>query len=133
MQLIYLVMSFHLLRQLGTLVSGLTQIFSSLAMLGISVRLVLFISWILNDSEGILRAKLLFRLQIPWLEVILTTVILLLVFAGSKCVQNSLARIVANTNKCSHITPVKKSLNSLVAYQASLCFQDGPIGVQVYT
>ena len=38
--------SCHLLRQLGTLVSGLILIFPSLAMSGISVRLVLFISGI---------------------------------------------------------------------------------------
>ena len=45
-QLIYLVPSCHLLRQLGTLVSGLILIFPSLAMSGISVRPVLFISGI---------------------------------------------------------------------------------------
>ena len=36
----------HLLRQSGTLVSGLIQIFPFLAMSGISARLVLFISGI---------------------------------------------------------------------------------------
>ena len=41
-----LVTSSHLLRQLRTLVSGLIMIFPSLAMSGISVRLVLFISGI---------------------------------------------------------------------------------------
>ena len=45
-QSIYLVPSCHLLRQSGTLVSGLIQIFPSLAMWGISARLVLFISGI---------------------------------------------------------------------------------------
>ena len=45
-QLIYLVPSCHLPRQLGTLVSGLILILPSLAMSGISVRLVLFISGI---------------------------------------------------------------------------------------
>ena len=45
-QSIYLVPSCHLLRQSGTLVSGLIQIFPSLAMSGISARLVLFISGI---------------------------------------------------------------------------------------
>ena len=45
-QLIYLVPPCHLLRQLGTLVSGLILIFPSLAMSGISVRLFLFISGI---------------------------------------------------------------------------------------
>ena len=45
-QLVYLVLSCHLPRHLGTLVSGLILIFPSLAMSGISVRLVLFISGI---------------------------------------------------------------------------------------
>ena len=48
-----------------------------------------------------------------------------------QCVQNTLARIVVNTTKYTHITPVRKS--SSVAYQASLCFQDSPIGVEVPT
>ena len=49
------------------------------------------------------------------LEVILTTAILCLqvslplIFAGS----NNLSRIVANTTKYSHITPVRQSLHSL--------------------
>ena len=45
-QSIYLVPSCHLLRQSGTLVSGMIQIFPFLAMSGISARLVLFISGI---------------------------------------------------------------------------------------
>ena len=49
-----------------------------------------------------------------------------------QCVQNSLARIVANTTKYSHITPVKKE-SSLAACLASLCLQDSPVGVQVST
>ena len=38
-------------------------------------------------------------------------------------ITNRLARIVADTTKYSHITPVKKE-SSLIAYQALLCFQD---------
>ena len=62
-QSIYLVPSCHLLRQSGTLVSGSIQIFPFLAMSGISARLVLFISGIYGDSEGILHVKLLSWLQ----------------------------------------------------------------------
>ena len=82
-QLIYLVIYIHLLRRLGTFVSGL------ICMSGIPARLVLSISGILSDSEGISNILLFFWLQTPWLEVVLTTVIpclevsLLLIFTGS--------------------------------------------------
>ena len=52
-----------------------------------------------------------------WLEVDLTTVIhclevsKLLIFVS--CVQNSLVRIVTNTTKYSHITPVRKIIHCL--------------------
>ena len=55
--------------------SGLILIFSSVTMSGISVRPVFFISRIESNSEGILHMKLLFWLQMPGLEVDLTTVI----------------------------------------------------------
>ena len=88
-QLIYLVMSFQILRQLGILVSSSILIFPYLVMSGILVRLVLFIPGILSDSEGTPCIKLLFWLQMLWLEVVFTTVIpclevsLFLIFAGS--------------------------------------------------
>ena len=63
--------------------------------------------------------KLLYWLETPWLEAVLTTVIpclevsLLLIFAGSSGDQNFLAGIVANTTKYPHITPVRKSFHWL--------------------
>ena len=130
-QLIYLVISFHLLRQLGNLGSGLIQIFPSLVISGISVSLVWFISGIFSDSEGISHVKHLFWLQTPWLKVVLTMFrsISALNLHRLQCGQNSLARSVAYTTKYSYITPVRKSLHSLpINYH---CFQDSPIGVQV--
>ena len=62
-QLIYLVISSHMLRWSGTLVCGSTQNFPSLAMSGIPIRLVLFISGILCDSGGTSCVLLLFWLQ----------------------------------------------------------------------
>ena len=48
-----------------------------------------------------------------------------------QCVQNSLARIVANITKYSNITPVRKSLHWLSA--CFTLFSRWPIGVQVST
>ena len=62
-QLIYLVIFFYLLRWLGTLVSDLIQIFLSLAVSGIPIRLVFSY---LGISEGISHVKLLFWLHTPW-------------------------------------------------------------------
>ena len=45
------------------------------------------------------------------------------------CVQNSLVRIVANTTRYSHVTPVRKRLHWLPIKHCG--FQDGCIGVQV--
>ena len=79
--------------------SGMIWIFPSLAMSGISVRLVFFISGILSGSEGISHVKLLFGLQMPWLEVVLITVVpclevsLLLIFAGSSVVKTVLLEL----------------------------------------
>ena len=59
----------------------------------ISVRLALFISGILSDSEGISHVMMLFWQQTLWLEVVLTTVIpclevsLLLIFTGSSVLE----------------------------------------------
>ena len=70
-ELIYLVIYFHLLKQLGTLVSGSIQILPSVTMSGLPVRLVLFISGILSDSQGISLVKLLFWLIMLWLALVL--------------------------------------------------------------
>ena len=70
-ELIYLVIYFHRLKQLGALVSGSIQIFPSVTMSGLAVRLVLFISGILSDSRGISLVKLLFWLIILWLALVL--------------------------------------------------------------
>ena len=104
--------------QLGTLVSGLTQISHSRAMLRRSARLVLLMSRILSDSEDIWHMKLPLWLPMLWSEVVLITVTLCsevsaLDLRKLQCVQNSLARIVANTTKYSHITPVRKALHWL--------------------
>ena len=93
------VISFHLLRLLGTLVFSLILNFPSLAMSGIFVRLVLFISGILSDSKGISCVKLLFWLQTPSLEVFLITVIpcfevsLFLIFTGSSVFKTMLLEL----------------------------------------
>ena len=60
------------------------------------------------------RTILLLWLQMLWLEVDLTTIILVLSLAALdlcklQCIQNSLARIITNTTKYSHITPVRKT------------------------
>ena len=80
----------------------------SLAMSGIFV----------SNSEGILHTKLLFWTQTPWLVEDLITVIPCLEVSALnlcrlQCVQNSIARIVPNTTKHSHITPIRNSLHSL--------------------
>ena len=86
-------------------------------MSGIPVRLVLFITGNCSNSEGILHVKLLFWLQKAWFEVVLTTVIpclevsLLLIFTGSNVFTTAPPRIVANTTKYSHITPMRLSLH----------------------
>ena len=72
-QLISLVITFSLLRQCLALVSGSIRIFPSLAMSGIPIRRVLLISGILSDSNGISHVKLLFWLQQPCFEDILST------------------------------------------------------------
>ena len=52
-----------------------------------------------------------------------------------QCVQKSIATVVANTTKYSHITPVRKTLlqthQTSKTYQTSHCFQGSPTGVQV--
>ena len=71
------------------------------------------------------------------LEVVLTTVIpcsevsLFLIFTGSKVFKTALLEswlILLSTNIL-----LCKKVSSLVTYQASLCFQDDSIGVQVST
>ena len=59
---------------------------------------------------------LLLWLQMLWLGVDLTTVIP----CKLQCVQNSLARIVTNTTKYSHITPVRKILHCLPVEHCSI-------------
>ena len=105
-------------------------------MSGILVKL-LFISGILSNSEAIshdtapVAANVLVGSHLDYCNSLFRSVSTFDLH-WLQCVQNTLARIVANTSKYSHITPVKKE-SSLVAYQALLCFQDGPVGVQVST
>ena len=51
------------------LMSGLIRIFHSLATSEVQVRLGFFISVSISASEGISHVKLLFQLQMSWLEV----------------------------------------------------------------
>ena len=78
--------------------------FPSLAILGIPVRLVLFKSLVLSDSEGILFMMLLFGSQSLWLEDLdycnsLFRILSALGLCRLQCVQNTIARIVVNTTK----------------------------------
>ena len=105
--------------QLGTLVSGLILISHSLAMLGRSARLVLLMSGILSDSRGhltheatLMAANALVGSRLDYCNSLFRG-LSALDLHKLQCVQNSLARIVANTTKYSHITPVRKALHWL--------------------
>ena len=103
---------------LGTFVFGSTQIFRSLVMSGISVRLVLFISGIFSDSEGItcdvdlLTANALVGSHFDYCNSLFRG-FSTLDLRRLQYVQNSHVRIVANVTKYSHVTPVRKSLHWL--------------------
>ena len=103
-QLIFLVISCLLMRQSGTLAGGLTEIFLSPAMFRTSVSLVLLKSQIMSYDCKCFVGRLshcdsLFR-NLSALHL-----------RKLQCVQNCLVRIVTNTHKYSHITPVTKSLH----------------------
>ena len=87
-------------------------------MLGIFVRLVLFISGILSDSEGLITVV---RSRLDYCNSLFRSLSALNLHRR-QCVQNHLARIVASVTKYSYIIPVRKTQ---VVYQALLYFQDG--------
>ena len=105
---------------------------------GIPVRLVLSISRILSESDGIPHVMLLVWLQTHWLEVILTTVIpvkkslLYLIFTAFSFVQKTHDRIAANSTNYSHVSPVRKT-HHWFTVKHFICFQDSPTGVQIHT
>ena len=115
----YSVILYHQQMQLGTLVSGLIQISHSLAMLSRSARLVLLMSRILSDFEDILTheaaliaANALVGSCLDYCNSLFSS-LSARDLRKLQCVQNSLATIVANTTKYSHITPVRKALHWL--------------------
>ena len=108
--LIYLVISYQLLRQLATLVFGSIYIFSSLTKSGIPVRLLLFISGISKRLSGypmydaaLLAANALARSH-PFLEDSL-----LLIVADSSVFIKGIAKIY------SLVSHVRKSLHWLLS------------------
>ena len=106
-QLMHIVITCHLLRQLGNLMFWSSFIFPSFAMSGIPVRLVWFISGILSDWEGISCAMLCFMAVNTLVGTCLDYLDRL------QCVKNHLARVVANTTRCSCITPVRLFIGCL--------------------
>ena len=98
---------------------GLIVVFPFRGISRISASHILLTSGILSISEIIRHVMLLLWLQMLSLVVDMTTVILCLESLSAldlrklQCVQNSLARIVTNTTKHSHITPARKTLHRL--------------------
>ena len=103
----------------------------------IPVRLVLYISGIISDSEGHTHMMLLFRLQMLWFEVALATVIsclevsLLLIFTGYSVSKTVLLQLLS----ISESTQISLLLETLFIHcvSSTLYFQDSLIGVQVPT
>ena len=111
------VTSSHLQRQLETLVSGLILIFPSLVMSGIALRLVFIyirdLKWgYLAHKAALLATNALVGSWLDYSNSLFRSLSALDI-RRLQCVQNSLARIVPNTTKYSHITPVRKSFLGL--------------------
>ena len=125
-QSIYFVPSCHLLRQSGTLVSGSIQIFPFLAMSWnickacfVHIRDLRRLRGYLTREAALLAANPLVGSRLDYCNSLFRS-LSALDLRRLQCVQNSLARIVANTTKYSHITPVRKSLHWLPIMHRSI-------------
>ena len=128
-QLIYLVIFSHLLRQLGTLVFGLTQIFPSLAICKVCFvhigDLKHFRGYLTHDA-ALLDANALAGSHLDYFNSLFRSLSALDLHSSS--VSRTVLLELFSIPPSTYISLMLERL-----FIGSFCFQDGPIGVQVPT